>query len=46
MEKLYPEYSKFDNYYMINGNRVDKMKTMDENKIKNRYIIIIIKKKI
>jgi len=48
-EKLYydyPEYSKFDNYFMINGNRVNKMKTLDENKIKNKDVIIIIKNKI
>ena len=45
-EKLYkdnPEYSHFDNYFMINGNRVDKMKTLDENKIKDSDIIILIK---
>ena len=28
---------------MINGNRVDKMKTLDENKIKDSDIIILIK---
>ena len=41
--KDYPEYSKFDNYFKINENRVDKMKTLDENKIKNNDVIIIIK---
>ena len=43
-ERLYkdnPEYSNFDNYFMINGNRVDKMKNLDENKIKNNDIIIL-----
>ena len=43
-EKLYkdnPEDSHFDNYFMINGNRVDKMKTLDENKIKNSDNIIL-----
>ena len=44
--KDYPEYSKFDNYFKINENRVDKMKTLDENKIKNNDVIIIIKNKI
>ena len=44
--KDYPEYSKFDNYFMVNGNRVDKTKTLDENKIRNSDIIIIIKNKI
>ena len=44
--KDYPEYSKFDNYFMVNGNKVDKTKTLDENKIRNSDIIIIIKNKI
>ena len=43
--KDYPEYSKFDNYFMVNGNRVDKTKTLDENKIRNSDTIIIIKNK-
>ena len=37
----YPEYSKSDNYFMINGNRVDKTKSLDENKIRNNDIIIL-----
>ena len=43
-EKLYndyPEYSESDNYFMANGNRVSKFKTLDENKIKNSNIIIL-----
>ena len=43
-EKLYndyPEYSESDNYFMVNGNRVSKFKTLDENKIKNSNIIIL-----
>ena len=39
--KDYPVYSFFDIYFMINGNRVDKMKTLDENEIKNNNIIIL-----
>ena len=37
----YPEYSKSDNYFMINGNRVDKTKSLDENKIRNNDVIIL-----
>ena len=37
----YPEYSKSDNYFMINGNRVDKTKSIDKNKIRNNDIIIL-----
>jgi len=43
-EKLYNdylEYSESDNYFMANGNRVSKFKTLDENKIKNSNIIIL-----
>ena len=43
-EKLYndyPEYSKSNNYFMINGNRVNKTKSLDENKIRNNDIIIL-----
>ena len=37
----YPEYSKSDNFFMINGNRVNKDKSLDENKIRNSDIIIL-----
>ena len=43
-EKLfndYPEYSEFDVYFMVNGSRISKYKTLDENKIKNNDIIIL-----
>ena len=39
--KDYPEYSKSDNYFMINGNRVDKTKSLDGNKIRNNDVIIL-----
>ena len=42
--KLYndiPEYSKSNNYFMINGNRVDKTKSLDGNKIRNNDVIIL-----
>ena len=39
--KDYPEYSKSDNYFMINGNKVNKDKSLDENKIRNSDIIIL-----
>ena len=37
----YPEYSKSDNYFLVNGYKVDKYKTLDENKIKNSDNIIL-----
>ena len=40
--KKYPEYSKSDNYFLVNGNRINKYKTLNENKIKNSEIIILL----
>ena len=37
----YPEYTEYDNYFMINGNRLNKDKSLDENKIRNNDIIIL-----
>ena len=48
-EKLYnnyPEYSKSDNYFMVNGNIINKINTLDENKIKDSDNIILTKKAI
>ena len=39
--KKYPEYSKSDNYFLVNGSRIKKYKTLNENKIKNSEIIIL-----
>ena len=41
----YPEYSQSDNYFMINGKRINKMKSLDENEIKNNDVIILKKNK-
>jgi len=37
----YPEYYESNNYFLINGNRVDEVKSLDENKIRNNDIIIL-----
>ena len=45
-EKLYndfPEYSESDNLFIVNGNKVNKFKTLEENKIQNNGIIILSK---
>jgi len=39
--KDYPEYSGNQYYFMINGNIVNKVKSLDENKIKNNDIVIL-----
>ena len=38
----YPEYKKKENYFIINGNKINKEKTLEENKISNSDIITII----
>ena len=48
-EKLYnnyPEYSEYYNVFMVNGNKINRLKTLDENKIKDSDNIILIKKEI
>ena len=43
-EKLYndyPEYSETNNYFVVNGNRIQKFKTLEENNIRNSDIIIL-----
>ena len=37
----YPEYSEINNYFSVNGNRIQKFKTLDENNIRNSDIIIL-----
>ena len=38
---VYPQYSESNNYFMINGNRVNKAKTLDKNDIRNSDTIIL-----
>ena len=48
-EKLYnnyPEYSESYNIFMVKGKKINKLKTLDENKIKDSDNIILIKKTI
>ena len=38
---IYPEYMESDNYFIVNGNKINKYKTLEENKIKNSDIITL-----
>ena len=43
-KKLYEQYSEYkglDNIFILNGRKIDKNKSLDENKIKNNDIITI-----
>ena len=39
--EIYPEYMETDNYFVINGNKINKYKSLEENKIKNSDIITL-----
>ena len=39
--KIYPEYSKTDNYFLSNGRTIIKSKDLEFNKIKNSDIITL-----
>ena len=45
-EKFYeefPEYKETDNYFLANGNKVKRFKTVEENNIKNGRPVILVK---
>ena len=45
-EKFYeefPEYKETDNYFLVNGNKVKRFKTLKENNIKNGHPVILYK---
>ena len=37
----YPEYSESENHFLVNGNKVNKHKSLEFNKIKNNDIIML-----
>ena len=37
----YPEYKELSNYFLSNGKKINKFKTLEENKIKNSDIITL-----
>ena len=37
----YPEYSKSENHFYVNGNEINKNKSLEFNKIKNNDVIIL-----
>ena len=39
--KIYCQYKEKENNFTLNGIKIDKLKTLDENKIKNKDIIIL-----
>ena len=39
--KIYPEYSKTDNHFVVNGRTITKSKNLDENEVKNSDIITL-----
>jgi len=39
----YPEYIESENFFLVNGNKINKYKSLEENKIKNSDIITLFK---
>ena len=37
----YPKYIESENYFLVNGNRINKQKTFEQNKIKNNDILTL-----
>ena len=37
----YPNYKKYENYFLVNGRRINKYNTIEENGIKNNDIITL-----
>jgi len=37
----YPNYREFENYFLVNGNIINRNKTIEQNKIKNNDIITL-----
>jgi len=37
----YPKYIESENYFLVNGNRINKQKTLEQNKIKNNDILTL-----
>ena len=39
--EVYPNYEEEENYFLVNGNKIKKAKTLEENKIKNSDVIMV-----
>ena len=38
----YPNYKQFENYFLVNGSKINKNITLEENKIKNNDILTVV----
>ena len=39
--EVYPNYEEGENYFLVNGNKIKRTKTLKENKIKNSDVIMV-----
>ena len=39
--KRYPKYKDSENYFLVNGNKINRHKTLEENKIKNNDVLTL-----
>ena len=40
--KVYPEYTETDNYFLVNGERINRLRTLEQNNIKNNDILTLV----
>ena len=40
--KKYPDFIETDNYFLLNGTRINRNKTLEENNIKNNSVLLLI----
>ena len=39
--EIYPEYKECENYFMVNGQKINRFKTLEENRIRNSQVITL-----
>ena len=39
----YPEYQEYDNFFLVNGKKVNRNKTLEENNIKDNDVLTLSK---
>ena len=39
----YPDYEEYENYFLVNGKKINKNKTIEENNIKDKDVLTLLK---
>ena len=43
MYNNYPDYEEYENYFLVNGRKINKNKTIEENSIKDKDVLTLLK---